>query len=466
MSVVRELAALIGDENVIAGDASSASNYLNDATEAQALSGSAIAITLPREAEGVRAVLAWCYAHDVPVVPRGGGSGYSGGAVPTEGSVVIGLERLTAGLAFETDGWRVRVPAGIVTADLREQARRRGFSYPPDPGSQALSLIGGNIATNAGGPHTFKYGVTGTWVSGLEVALAPGELVEVGGRVRKDVGGYDLKSLLVGSEGTLGIVTGAWLKLIPAPEASLPVVGFYPDTDSGQAAILGVLASGVTPSAIEFLDPETMEAVLPTLSDAIPGLPPQVTASATFVVIAEADGSPDQVARDRDDLVAVMEAGAYAVHAPTRRTEVAALWAWRGTVSQAVVARRGGKVSEDVVVPVERIGETVRFMRALGETHRVPVCNWGHAGDGNIHANFMVSREDAAGLERAREAAHELFAFVTSIGGAVSGEHGIGTVKNAMLALQWPERALDLHGQIKNVFDPKGLLNPGKKLAR
>jgi glycolate oxidase subunit GlcD len=466
MALVDELAALIGSGNVIAGDSSPARAYLGDETESRALSGSAAAIALPDDAEGVRQVTAWCYAHDVAIVPRGGGSGFSGGAVPSEGSVVIGVERLTQGLEFETGSWRVHVPAGTITAALREQARKRGFYYPPDPGSQAVSLIGGNIATNAGGPHTFKYGVTGSWVSGLEVVLAPGELVQIGGRVRKDVGGYDLRSLLIGSEGTLGIVTGAWMKLIPAPEAALPVVGFYPSTEAGQAAILNVLASGVAPAAVEFLDAETMEAALPTLGEAIPGLPPEVTGTATFVVIAEADGSSDQVARDREDLIAVMQAGAQAVHAPAKRAEVSALWLWRDVVSRAVTAREGGKVSEDIVVPVERIAETVRIVHELGARHRVPTCNWGHAGDGNIHANFMVNRNDEAGLARAAEAAHELFEFVTSIGGAVSGEHGIGIVKNHMLALQWPSRALDLHAQVKRVFDPKGLFNPGKKLAR
>ncbi len=466
VSIVRELTALLGDGNVIPGDASAARSYLGDETESRALSGSAAAVVLPSDAEGVRQALAWCYEHDVPIVPRGGGSGFAGGAVPSAGSVVVSVERLSRGLRFETESWRVWVPAGVVTAELRAQARKRGFYYPPDPGSQAVSLIGGNIATNAGGPHTFKYGVTGTWVTGLDVVLAPGEQTRIGGVVRKDVGGYDLRSLLIGSEGTLGIVTGAWMKLIPAPEAALPVVGFYADKERGQQAIMNVLASGVAPAAIEFLDAETMVAALPELRDDVPGIEPEAAAEPRFVVIVEVDGSADQVALDRDDLTEVLGQGAVAVYAPVSRKHVSALWLWRDTVSRAVTASHGGKVSEDIVVPVERIAETVGVVHELGERHQVPTCNWGHAGDGNIHASFMVNRADSAGLQRAEDAAHELFEFVTSIGGAVSGEHGLGTVKNGALALQWPTRAVELHEQIKRVFDPKGLLNPGKKQAR
>src|SRR3989442_2000785 len=198
-------------------------------TEARGLSGRADAVALPRSAAEVAEVVAWCYAHGVAIVPRGGGTGYAGGAVPLDGGVVLSLERLDRVRSFDPLLWRIEVEAGLRTAELRRIAREGGLLFAPDPGAAEQSQIGGNIATNAGGPHTFKYGVTGAWVTGLEVVLPPGELVRVGGAIRKDVAGYDLKNLLLGSEGTLGVVTAVWLKLIPAPEAALPVVGFYRD---------------------------------------------------------------------------------------------------------------------------------------------------------------------------------------------------------------------------------------------
>jgi FAD/FMN-containing dehydrogenase len=211
MSAAAELAAVLGPASVIRGDVAAARPYLTDATETRSIRGRADAIALPGTAEQVAATLAWCYDHDVALVPRGGGTGYAGGAVPVDGGVVVSLERLAGPPLIEPGQWRALVAAGVRTADLRHRCREQGLFYAPDPGSSESSMLGGNIATNAGGPHTFKYGVTGTWVTGLEVALAPGELVQLGGQIRKDVAGYDLRSLLVGSEGTLGIVTAAWL---------------------------------------------------------------------------------------------------------------------------------------------------------------------------------------------------------------------------------------------------------------
>src|SRR5262245_53169514 len=214
-SVERELARLIGHGAVVPVTAA----YLADETEGRGVRGRADAVVLPSSADDVARILAWCYEHDVPLTARGGGTGYAGGAVPLDGGVVISLERLTAVRRFDPLLWRIHVEAGMRTADVRRLARENGLFFPPDPGAAEQSQIGGNIATNAGGPHAFKYGVTGASVTGLEAVLAPGELVAVGGPVRKDVGGFDLKSLLIGSEGTLGIITSAWLKLLPAPEA-------------------------------------------------------------------------------------------------------------------------------------------------------------------------------------------------------------------------------------------------------
>jgi glycolate oxidase subunit GlcD len=450
------LASIIGEDAVLPGTDRA---YLSDATESRNLRGRADAVALPRTAGDVVEVVRWCYDHDVAIVPRGGGTGFAGGAVPLDGGVVIGLERLRSVRQFDPELWRIHLDVGVSTADLRRRARENGLYFPPDPGAAEQSQLGGNIATNAGGPHAFKYGVTGAWVTGLEAVVAPGELIEIGGPLHKDVAGYDLKSLLIGSEGTLGIVTAAWLRLIPAPEAAMPVAACYASAADGCAAILGVLANGLGVAALEYLDAGALAATRNAFPAPLP-------ASAAFMVIGDADGSEQEAARLRAELVEVLGDGAVAMHAPRETRAIAELWRWRDGTSPGVTAQRGGKVSEDIVVPLDRLLEAIEATVEIGRRHRLEACSWGHAGDGNLHSTFLISPEDPAELERAERAAEELFALAGELGGAVSGEHGVGFVKRGALARQWPPAALGLHEAIKGVFDPKGLLNPGKKLAR
>jgi glycolate oxidase subunit GlcD len=425
---------------------------LHDASLASGVRGRADAVVAPGTPEEVAAVVAWCYEHDVPIVPRGGGTGYAGGAVPLDGGVVLSTARLSTVRSLDPGLWRMEAEAGVTTATVARRARESGLFFPPDPGAAEQSCLGGNIATNAGGPHTFKYGVTGTWVTGLEAVVAPGELVRVGGPVRKDVAGYDLRSLLVGSEGTLGIVTAAWLRLIPAPEAALPVVGAFADARGGAAALEAVLASGVVPAAIEFLDGATFAAARGSYPG---GIPPG------FLLVAEADGTVEEARRGRNELAAALrEAGALAVDEPDPEP----FWRWRAGVSHAVTAQRGGKLSEDVAVPVDRLADVVEGTLEIGARHGLDACSWGHAGDGNVHATFLLDPGDAAQLDRARAAAEELFALAIALGGTVSGEHGVGLLKNGFLSRQWDASAVRLHRAIKDALDPKGLLNPGKKV--
>src|SRR5256886_3382791 len=254
-AVERDLRAAVSADIV-----SPSAAYRTDQTEARGLRGRADAVALPRSSEEVAEVVAWCYAYGVPVVPRGGGTGYAGGAVPLDGGVVLSLERLDRVRSFDPLLWRIEVEAGLRTAEVRRIAREGGLLFAPDPGAAEQSQIGGNIATNAGGPHAFKYGVTGKWVTGLEAAVPPGELITVGGATRKDVAGYDLRSLLIGSEGTLGIVTAAWLRLVPAPQAAFPVAAFYDGIPAGCHAILRILGSGLEVATIEYLDGGTLKA--------------------------------------------------------------------------------------------------------------------------------------------------------------------------------------------------------------
>lgn len=448
-----ELRALIGEAGI--GDAGDP-RFAHDATESQALVGRPDAVVLPASAEQVRAVVAWCYEHDVAIVPRGGGSGFAGGCVPVAGGVVLALDRMTRVRSFDPLLWRIQVEAGLRTSELRRIARESGLLFPPDPGAAEQSQIGGNIATNAGGPHAFKYGVTGRWVTGLEAVVAPGELVEVGGPLRKDVAGYDLASLLIGSEGTLGIVTAAWLRLIPAPEAAAPVIALYPDPALGCAALETILGSGIEAAAIEYLDAGALAAAREALPFALPG-------EAAFMLIAEADGSAAETARVAGELREALAEGALVVHAPGTPAEIAALWRWRDGVSIAVQALHGGKVSEDIAVPLDRLAEAIEATVQIGALHGLPACSWGHAGDGNLHSTFLIDPRDPAQLARAHAAAAELFALAGRLGGTISGEHGLGWVKRGHLDEQWDPATLALHQAIKQAIDPKNLMNPGKK---
>jgi glycolate oxidase subunit GlcD len=447
------LAAIVGSEHVAAPTAAE----LTDASVVSGVQGRAALVVRPASATEVAAVVARCYAGGVPIVPRGGGTGYAGGAVPFDSTaVVLALDRLRAVRSFDPLLWRMEVEAGVRTADVARLARESGLLYPPDPGAAESSLIGGNVATNAGGPHAFKYGVTGAWVTGVEAVVAPGELVRFGGPVRKDVAGYDLRSLLVGSEGTLGVITSVWLRLVPAPEAALPVAALYPGVAEGGAAIERVLASGVVPAAIEYLDAGTVRAA----GASFPG----EALGDGFLLLLEADGTAEAAAHARDELLEAAREDALVLHAPSAPAGVRALWRWRAGVSYAVSARRGGKLSEDVAVPLDRLAEAIAETVAIGERHGLEACSWGHAGDGNLHSTFLLDPGDAAQAARAEDAAGELFAMAIALGGTVSGEHGIGVLKNGRLAEQWSPAAIGLHRAVKAALDPKGLFNPGKKL--
>jgi glycolate oxidase subunit GlcD len=446
-----DLASVISAESIVEPHG----RYLADLM-GRGVQGTADAVVLPSSVDEVAAVMRWCYDNDVPLTARGGGTGLAGGAIPVLGGVVIGFERLKKIRQFDPLLWRMHVEAGVTTGDIQRLARESGLRFPPDPGAAEISQIGGNIACNAGGPHAFKYGVTGNWVTGLEVVIPPGEIVHIGGPLRKDVAGYDVKNLLVGSEGTLGLITAAWLKLVPAPELELPVIGLYRDAEAGISAIERVLASGVVPAAIEYLDAVTLQ----YSGDAYPfGLPD----GAAFMVITEADGADSEARRVAGELQEALVDDAVAVHSPVKPSEVADLWRWRGGVAFAILAQRGGAYSEDIAVPLDKLRDVARETLAIGERHNVPALSFGHAGDGNIHSTFLFAPDDLEEEQRADDACHELFELALRLGGTISGEHGVGWLKRGQLEHQLGPVGYDLHNRIKQTFDPKNLLNPGKK---
>ncbi|HXA54503.1 MAG TPA: FAD-linked oxidase C-terminal domain-containing protein [Solirubrobacteraceae bacterium] len=465
-----ELARVVGAEHVLspadgapgaarANGGGGWAQYRHDATRARGLSGEPDLVVRPGDTAEVAAVLALCYERDVPLIPRGGGTGLAGGAVALGGGVVCALERLRRVRELEPALWRMLPEAGVCTRHVQRLARENGLFFPPDPGASEQSQIGGNVATNAGGPHAFKHGVTGDWVTGLEAVIAPGETIAIGGAQRKDVAGYDLKSLLIGSEGTLGIVTAVRLRLAPAPEAALPLIAFFATREQGCAAILDVLGAGIMPAALDFLDGESLRMAAGAWV-AGNGLP--LPLHAELVLLAEVDGTREAARAAHAELAAVLGSSALELRRPDRT----ALWEWRDRVPGAVSAMRGGKVSEDVVVPVERLAEALARFEEIAARRGLRACAWGHGADGNIHANMLVDPRSDADRAAAAAAAEELFALAVELGGSISGEHGVGWCKGGQLARQWPPGALRLHEEIKRAFDPKGLLNPGKKLAR
>jgi glycolate oxidase subunit GlcD len=449
----RELRALLGDEGLLeARDP----EWHHDATESQGIAGTPWAVARPADAEQVAALVGICWRREIPIVPRGGGSGLVGGAVAVGGGLLVELARLDRFRELDPGGWRAEVEAGVRTATVHRRARESGLLFPPDPGAAEQSQIGGNVATNAGGPHSLKYGTTRAWLTGLDVVIGPGELLSTGGRARKDVASYDLTGLFCGSEGTLGIVTAARLRLIPAPAATRVLAGFYYGAAAGCEAIAAALASGVVPAALEYLDGAALAAAL----GAFPGGAP---AQRGFLVLAEADGSEGEAEQAGAALAEALTAGGemreFATPAEQRE-----LWRWRGGVNGAVRARRGGKLSVDVAVPLEHFGAALEAGEQVAAESGLELASWGHAGDGNLHSSFLFDPADVAAVGAAERGADALLERIAAMGGSIAAEHGIGWAKRGRLGLQLDPVALELHRTIKRTLDPKGLFNPGKKV--
>lgn len=373
------------------------------------------------------------------------------------GGVVVSMERMQRILALDAEQWRMQVEAGVVTARIHERARSNGLMFPVDPGASESSQIGGNIACNAGGPRSFKYGTTGAWVTALEAVIAYGRRIRTGGPLRKDVAGYDLRSLLVGSEGTLGIITSAWLRLIPAPEAVRFVYAAYGSLEMGVERTLDVYRAGLQPAALEFLD----EGALRNSAATFPGELPD---DARFLVVTEIDGTESSVREMTTWLTDVLGPDHVVLGTIATRPEIDRLRRWRGGVSYAIASERGGKVSEDIVVPVEHLGAAIRMVIEVGERHGLPACSFGHAGDGNLHATFKIDPRSPEQIATAYDAATELFGRALEMGGSISGEHGLGWVKRDRFADAFSAVEVELQREIKRAFDPLNLFNPGKKI--
>ena len=416
------------------------------------------AVVLPADTSQVSAVVRACAAHRVPFVPRGAGTGYTGGAVPTQGGVVISLERMNQIVEIDEANLVAVVEPCVITGDLQAAVEERGLFYPPDPASLQISSIGGNVAECAGGPRAFKYGTTKQYVLGLEAVLPTGEVVRTGGKVVKNVVGYDLTHLLVGSEGTLAIVTKIILRLVPRPPLTATLRAAFTSIDDAASAVTEIVRRRVVPAALELVDGESLEAVARHIGSRT--LAPEGTAA---ILLLEVDGRApaveDEAARVEE---ACRAAGATELLRAATEAERDELWRVRRELSYSLKQVAGLKFNHDIVVPKGRIPALFELVGRIRDAYHLRIPCFGHAGDGNIHVNIMVSPDDADEVSRARDAEKVLFEGVVSLEGSISGEHGIGFTKAPFLSMELSPDEIALMRRVKAAFDPEGLLNPGK----
>ena len=414
------------------------------------------AVVFPASTEEVAGVVEVAAHHGVSVIPRGAGTGYAAGVAPVGGGVVLSLARMNRVLGVEAEGLRVHAEAGAITRSVQEHAHRAGLYYPPDPGSSSTCTIGGNVACNAAGPHTLRYGTTADYVAGLTVVLGDGAIVRLG--EGGDASRQALLPLMAASEGTLGVITEALLRLIPQPAARATLAATFDGMAAAAAAVAEVVAAGVVPAALEFLDAGALAAVRRAGGGSLGG-------DAAALVIFEVEGTADAAAAEAEAVRrAASKAGATSVEVAADPREAARLWAARKAVSAAVAKVMIGKVNEDVVVPRDRIAEVVDHTAEIGRRHNLPVVNFGHLGDGNLHATFLIDTRVAGERDRAEAAAADLFERVLALGGSLSGEHGVGQAKLPYVERQLGEAGVALMRRVKAALDPRGTLNPGKKI--
>ncbi|MBM4180780.1 MAG: FAD-binding protein [Betaproteobacteria bacterium] len=450
-----ELLALLGAERA-RFDADSRALYESDETPRACLPE---AVLFPSGHDDVAAIVRLANDHRFPLVARGAGSGNLGGALPLPGSVVVSFECMNRILEFDAANRLMVVEPGVVTDDIDDLAATAGLMYAPDPGSGAYSRIGGNLATNAAGPRCVKYGATRDHVLGLRAVAGDGRELRVGSRTSKYATAYDLSRLLVGSEGTLALITEATLKLVPRPQTVATLRVCYAGNAAACAAVVRIMARPVVPCALEFMDSRSLAAIREY--GGAEGLP----AGTRAVLMVEADGGAEDVPRQIASLEqALAGEGLLEIQSGFAAADIQRLWTARKSLSLAVKKIAPLKINEDVVVPVARLAELVDAIDGLGVRHRVPIVSFGHAGNGNLHVNIMVRPDDADEMARGRACREALIETVLGLGGSLSGEHGIGSEKRHFVSRELDADTLAVMGDLKRLFDPNGILNPGKKL--
>ena len=450
-SVIRKLQGILEPDRLFT-DPEELSCYSYDGTGRIYLPD---AVAFPDSVDEISSIMHLANEYSFPVVPRGAGSGMTGGSLPVKGGLVVVTSRMNRILDIDPVNMIAITEPGVINGDLQTALKKHNLMYPPDPASLKFCSIGGNAAECAGGPSAVKYGVTKDYVIGLEVVLPTGEIMQTGVRTEKGVVGYDLTRLFIGSEGTLGIFTKLILRVLPLPEAKSTYLLTFESLTKATVTVAAILSSSVRPCTLEYMDKTAIRVVLDHIR-----LPVPETTEA--LLILELDGSATEVAEQHNQLIHFLdeEKISYSCAADDKDRET--IWMARRSISPATFSLKPHKIGEDVVVPRSRIPELVTFTEELGRELDLVILTFGHAGDGNIHVNIMLDKNNEAELENGQKAKQRLFEYVVQLGGTLSGEHGIGITKSEYLPLELDTTALTVMKKIKKLFDPHDVLNPGK----
>lgn len=451
--ILKELQSLVGKKHVLTSPEDLVA-YSYDGTFAERLPE---VVVRPDAAVQASEVIKVAWREGIPVVPRGMASGLAAASIPLVGGIVLDTCRMNRILEIDEVNFTATAQAGVIAQTLADTVAKKGLFYPPDPSSIKQSTLGGNAACNAGGPRCLKYGVTGDYVMGLEVVLADGRVIRTGGKAIKNVTGYNLTQLFVGSEGTLGVITELTLKLVPLPKAARTAKAIFPRLADASLCVNNILSAGITPATIELMD----ETTIATIEEAMHlDLPLDVEA----ILIIESDGMDEElVVKEIEAIADICRAtGARDVDVARTESERAALWSARRAISPSLARRAPNKLGEDISVPRSAIPDAVAAIKEISRKHDIPIAIFGHAGDGNLHPNILFDKRDPVQLAKMKKAAADIFDVSVRLGGTLSGEHGVGSLKLAFLEKDIGPIAIDVMSSIKKAMDPKDILNPGK----
>jgi glycolate oxidase len=450
--VIEKLKAIVGSDNV-ATERLDLICYGYDATQMEFLPD---AVVHPGSTEEVAAVLILANRERLPVFPRGAGSGFTGGALPKGGGIALVVTRLNRILRIDTENLIAEVEPGVVTEQFQLAVEKLGLFYPPDPASLKFSTLGGNVAENAGGPRCVKYGVTRDFVMGLEVVLPTGEIIRTGGETYKGVVGYDLTRLLCGSEGTLGVITKIIFKLLPLPEAKKTMLTIFDSIDGAAQAVSTIIGNKIIPTTLEFMDYATLQCVNKRFSLGIPE-------NGRAVLLIEVDGDRDLIEKQAERIQELIRPlGLVECKVARDAAESEALWKVRRLVSPSLRDVNPDKYNEDIVVPRSKVPDVIRTIEKIQQKYDIPIVNFGHAGDGNIHVNIMIDKSIPGEDEKAHAAIAEVFQAALDLNGTMSGEHGVGLAKQPYIHLELKPAQVAAMQAIKKALDPNNILNPGK----
>jgi glycolate oxidase len=450
--ITEKLVAIVGTENVVT-EKQDLLCYSYDATQMEYLPD---AVVYPANADEVSQIMKLANEMLLPVFPRGAGSGFSGGSLPKGGGIVLVTTRLDKILRIDQDNLIAEVEPGLVTETFQTAVEKLGLFYPPDPASLKFSTLGGNVAECAGGPRAVKYGVTKDYVMGLEVVLPTGEIIRTGGETAKGVVGYDLTKLMCGSEGTLGVITKIIFRLVPLPEAKKTMLAIFDSIDGAATAVSTIIAAKIIPATLEFMDQATLQCVDKRFNLGLP-------ADSRAVLIIEVDGDRDLIEKQAKlihELIGLLGLVQFRVAKDAAESEE--IWRVRRLVSPSLREVNPTKYNEDIVVPRSRVPEVIRRIEDIRKKYGIPIVNFGHAGDGNIHVNIMIDREVPGMDDKAQEAIKDVFKAALDFGGTMSGEHGIGLTKAPYLPMELSPEQLGAMRAIKKALDPNNIMNPGK----